>query len=357
MLIRASHRNAGGSGEGGTLTVSDLLPPGLTSRLDGLDIKSRRVFSGKLQGERRSKQRGRSVEFDDFRPYVAGDDLRHIDWNVYARLDRFFIKLFHAEEDLTVHVVLDASASMLAGDPSKLTAAARLAAAIAYVALVNNNRLHLSAIGLPTDPDDQEGGLRPAGDGGLAQLEPLRGRANVQRAASFVLEAARTAAAAPANRGRATDFGAAMRSISAGRSGRGVLVVISDLLIPPAIGDEPGYAAGLRYVAGGGAFETFVLQLLAPGELDPAAEAPTGSSSSRSPLWGDLRLLDAETGAGRDITVTGELLKRYRAAAARYVEGAAAWCRARGIEHALLTSDQETESAVVDAMRRVGLLA
>jgi hypothetical protein len=338
------------------LTATDLLPPALTARLEGLDVKSRRVFTGKLQGERRSKRRGRSVEFDDFRPYVAGDDLRHIDWNVYARFDRFFIKLFQAEEDLTVHVVLDVSASMLAGTPSKLFAGASLAAALSYAALVNNNRLLLSAIGLPGGED--AGTSAPTGGGGVARLEPLRGRSSVQRAAAFLLSGVRAASEAPINRGRVTDFEGALRTIAAsqGGAGRGVLVLISDLLIPGGDKAEPGYGAGLRYLAGSEAFETFVFQMLAPGELDPAAEAPAGSSSSRSPLWGDLRLLDAETGSGREVTVTAELLKRYRAAAARFVEGASAWCRGRGIEHTLITSNQDAETGIVDALRKVGVL-
>ena len=353
MLIRHGHQSAsrgGGTGAGVAITLADLLPPGLAARLDGLDIKSTRIFAGKLQGERRSKRRGRSVEFDDFRPYVAGDDLRHIDWNVYARLDRFFLKLFQEEEDLTVHVVIDASASMLAGQPSKLFAAARLAVALSYVALINNNRLLVSAIGLPGC--ENEAGT-PVGPGGLVRLEPLRGRSSTQRAADFALRVLSASGDAPSGAGRTTDFAEALRAIAASRSGRGVMVVISDLLIP---GPGDGYAGGLRYLAGDGMFETFVFQVLSPGELDPAAEAPLGSGSSQSPVWGDLRLLDAESGAGREVTVTAELLKRYRLAASKFVSEASAWCRARGIEHALITSDQDAETTVVDAMRKVGLL-
>ena len=356
MLIRSGNRGAAGGSSDAELTLADLLPPALAARLDGLDIKSHRVFAGKLQGERRSKRRGRSVEFDDFRPYVAGDDLRHIDWNVYARLDRFFLKLFQEEEDLTVYVVLDASASMLAGSPSKLLAAARLAVALSYVSLVNNNRLLLSAFGLPADTPGV------TGDGGLVRLEPLRGRSSTQRAASFALGAIRAAADAPYTNGRTTSFAGAMRTLASTRGaggGRGVMVVISDLLIPGGTKADPsaGYGEGLRYVAGDGMFETFVFQVLSPGEIDPAAEAPVASSSSRSPVWGDLRLLDAETGAAREVTVTADLLRRYRLASAAFVKGASEWCRARGIEHALITSDQQAETTVVDALRSVGLLA
>ncbi|MFU8828481.1 MAG: DUF58 domain-containing protein, partial [Phycisphaerales bacterium] len=93
----------------------ELLSPSLMRRLDRLDIRSRKVFPGKLQGERRSKKRGQSVEFDDFRQYVPGDDPRFIDWNVYARMDRLVLKLFLEEEDMALHIAIDASGSMRAG--------------------------------------------------------------------------------------------------------------------------------------------------------------------------------------------------------------------------------------------------
>ncbi|MCW5769707.1 MAG: DUF58 domain-containing protein, partial [Phycisphaeraceae bacterium] len=85
-------------------TIDDLLGRELLSRLDRVDLLSRKVFGGKLPGERRSRRRGRSVEFDDFRPYVPGDDLRHIDWNVLARLERLVIKLFREDEDLALYL-------------------------------------------------------------------------------------------------------------------------------------------------------------------------------------------------------------------------------------------------------------
>jgi len=126
-----------------TRRLTDLLNRDFLARLDALDVLSRRILQGKLQGERRSKQRGRSVEFADHRPYAIGDDLRLVDWNIYARLEQLFLKLFMEEQDLTVHIVLDASMSLAEGEPSKETFAKKLAAALSYVALVNNNRLTL----------------------------------------------------------------------------------------------------------------------------------------------------------------------------------------------------------------------
>jgi len=106
--------------------TEQLLPPELLTRLDALDVISRRVLAGKMRGERRSKRRGQSVEFADYRNYVIGDDLRHIDWNIYGRLDRLFLKMFLEEEDLSLYVVVDVSGSMNFGDPNKALYARRV---------------------------------------------------------------------------------------------------------------------------------------------------------------------------------------------------------------------------------------
>src|SRR5512137_563064 len=99
-------------------------------KLERLALLSRRVSAGQMQGERRSPKRGQSVEFSDFRPYVTGDDFRRIDWNAYARLERFFIKLFVEEEDLTVHILIDNSRSMDWGKPNKLEYAIQVGGAL-----------------------------------------------------------------------------------------------------------------------------------------------------------------------------------------------------------------------------------
>lgn len=320
--------------------VAELITPDLAARLDALDVVSRRLFAGKLQGERRSKQRGRSVEFDDYREYVAGDDLRHIDWNVFARLDRLFIKIFQEEQDLALHIIVDASPSMNAGDPGKLTLAARLATALGYVGLVNNNRVLVSVIGA----------------GPIRRLEPLRGRRQVQRLAQFILDHAVTPAAGagqapPAGPG----FAGAIRTLAADPSGRGVVVLISDLLIP-----EPGgYAEGLRLLAGGAGRagqDGYVLQVLSPGELDPAVEGRRSGDAGPGAIIGDLRLTDVETGRAAEITVTPAVLEQYRKSVRRYIDEAAAFCRARGLTHQLVRSDAEVAGLVLDGLRRLGLV-
>jgi uncharacterized protein (DUF58 family) len=326
-------------------TVEDLLGPALSARLDRLDVLSRKVFAGKLPGERRSKRRGRSVEFDDYRNYVPGDDLRHVDWNVFARMDRFFIKIFREEEDLALHVVLDASASMDAGDPNKLVFAQRLAMALSYIGLVNQNRLALSIIGAPGRP-------------GVQRLTAMRGRRNMQRAARFIIENVRAGDepahelphSAPRQGGGAAAvgegaFNEALRALALSRTGSGVMVILSDFLV------RDDLSVGLNYLAAGpgGGFDTYCLQLLAPGELEPRIERERG-------LVGDLRLTDAESGRGAEVTVTAALIRRYKQRLEEHCRRLQQLCAARRMVHALVRSDAQLEPLLMDYLRRRGLL-
>jgi hypothetical protein len=327
------------TGQAAPATLEDLLDPALMARLDTLDLRTRKVFAGKLQGERRSKRRGQSVEFDDFRNYTPGDDLRYIDWNIYARLDRLFIKLFLEEEDLALHVALDASASMDTGAPNKLAFAARIAMALAYLGLINQNRVGVSVIGMP-------------GASGLAHLPETRGRRQVRRVGEFVLERAfadRRARAVPNGApGPGGEFNAALRTLAQRRTGKGVMVVLSDFLM------AEGYEAGLRALAAGGAgsgggYDTYCLQVLSPQEADPDLAAAAG-------LAGDVQLIDIETGRATEVTVTAELLRRYRQRLGAFVAGLTAFARARGMAHVLLRSDAEPTRVVLETLRREGML-
>lgn len=336
------------SGPRRPLTPDDLLPPALSAALDRLDLSTRRMFPGKLQGERRSKARGRSVEFEDFRPYVPGDDLRHIDWNVFARLDKFFIKIFQEEQDLALHIVLDCSPSMDAGTPSKLLLAQRIAMALGYLGLVNNNRVALWLIGTSA---------------GVKRLPPMRGSTNVQRLANFLINEtwsntsggtgslvggpARDAATS------ASSFTSAMRTIASARTGRGIMVILSDLLIPE------GYQQGLTLLAGGASgggpagWDTTLIQVLSPGELDPFAErSPSGDRM----ILGDLRLTDAETGRVAEVTVTADLVKRYQQRLDLYQKTLHAFAASRGMQHLLARSDTDVATLMLDDLRKRGLV-
>ena len=313
----------------------DLIDSRLMARLDRMDLRTRRIFAGRLQGERRSKTRGQSVEFEDFREYVEGDDLRFIDWNVYARLDRLIIKIFLEEEDLALHLVIDASTSMEAGRPSKLAFAARLAMALAYVGLVNQNRVAVSVMGLP-------------GAQGLVRLADRRGRRHVHRVGQFLIDTlwsedvvhARAATGAPAPGG---DFTTALTTLARQRVGQGVMVVLSDMLIPE------GHEAGLRNLAASRGYDTWILQLLSPGEIDPAQDVESG-------LTGDLRLLDAETGRATEVTMSAALIKRYRERLKTWCDEINAYCVAREMTHLLIRTDADLERVIMDTLRRRGLV-
>src|SRR6476469_463353 len=123
-----------------------LLDPEFLARLEQLELVSRKIFLGRMKGERRSKRKGQSVEFADYRNYVAGDDLRFLDWNLFARLERLFIRLFMEEEDLHFYVLIDNSLSMDFGSPTKLHYARQIAAALGFIGLVNLDRVVVEVV-------------------------------------------------------------------------------------------------------------------------------------------------------------------------------------------------------------------
>ena len=291
--------------------LTDLLSPEFLRRLDSLDVVSRKIFQGKMQGERRSKRRGQSVEFADHRPYTVGDDLRFVDWNTYARLEQLFLKLFLEEQDLTVHVVLDASRSVTEGEPPKERAMKKLAAALAYVALVNNSRVTLSAFA----------------DGLTAQVANLRGRARVDRIADFLL--------AGEGDGQ-TAFDKACRQLEASRIGSGVMIVLSDFLF------KEGFEAGLGRLISP-KYDLYAIQVLSPQELNPD-------------LSGDLRLVDIEDGDTAEITMSAALRKVYLRNLAAWCNGLKDFCTHRGASYVRANSADPVEPLVLNYLRRRGLL-
>src|SRR5205814_10309870 len=117
-----------------------LLDPKFLARLEQLELVSRKIFAGRMKGERLSKRKGQSVEFADYRNYVVGDDLRFLDWNLFARLDKLFIRLYQEEEDLHFYVLVDNSLSMDFSSPTRLRYAKQLSAALGFGGLLNRDR-------------------------------------------------------------------------------------------------------------------------------------------------------------------------------------------------------------------------
>ena len=276
-------------------------------RLERLSVLIRRPVRGGLKGGRRSVKRGQSVEFADYRDYSLGDDLRQLDWNVYARLEKLLVKLFIEEEDLTVGLLVDGSASMAHGSPDKLVFAKRAAAALGYIALAAEDRVVLASLGGRTAR--RQAALRGSG-----------------RAFRLLAELSAIAPAAGA-----TDLVAACRHALAQMSGRGVLVLVSDLL-------DPGAERAIRDLAGTGS-EVIVLHVLAPDELNPTLE-------------GDLRLVDAETGATVDVTLDLAARERYAARVEAWRTEIAALAAKRRIAYVPLTSDVPLADLVFAELRR-----
>ncbi len=309
-------------------TIDELLSADLMHRLDRLDVATRRIFAGRLPGERRSKRRGQSVEFEDYRQYVPGDDPRRLDWKIYARLDRLFLKIFLEEEDISVHLVLDASASMNAGDPDKLIFAQQLVMALGYVGLVSNNRV----------------GVTVFGGEKLLRFPEARGRRASQRLGSFLLDVVQPAAD---ESGVGASFEDAMKTVARTRVGSGVMIVISDFLF------REGFEDGLRLLAGARGFDAWCLQTLSPGEIDPESERDEAFDTG---ITGDLALVDVETGHRAEVTVTAPLLKKYKMRVEQYCARLELYCASRSMTHQLIRTDADIPTLLLNQLRRRGLL-
>ena len=276
-------------------------------QLERLGVLMKQPVRGGLKGGRRSVKRGQSVEFADYREYALGDDLRQLDWNVYARLEKLFVKLFVEEEDVTITFLIDASPSMAFGRPEKLQFAKRVAAALGYIALSGEDRVVVSALTGRTAR--RQGGLRGSGRvlrllANLSTIQPAEGP---------------------------TDLLASARHAGAMLSGRGVVVLLSDLLDPAA--DKV-----VRELAAQGS-ELIILHVLSPDELDPALE-------------GDLRLVDSETGEGIDVTVDLATLDDYKARLAAWQASLEDIATKRRASYVPISTDTPLNDLVFAELRR-----
>ncbi|MBM3839344.1 MAG: DUF58 domain-containing protein [Verrucomicrobia bacterium] len=288
-----------------------LLTPDLLRRLEQFQLLAARRAKSSAKGERRSRARGQSVEFADYRNYVAGDDFRYLDWNLYGRLERLFLKLYEEERELPVTIFLDASESMTFGQPRKFDFARQVAAAVGYVALCGFDRLSVAAF-----PDAMgEGAVRGA-------LRGVRGR---KSALQFFQ-----------NLGRLTAQGTAALNESLRRGAlaarqAGVAVVLSDFL------DPAGYEPGLTALVGRG-FQVSAVQILAPEEVNPG-------------VFGDLRLVDSETGHQQEVTFGRYRLSVYQRTVQSFCQKLREFCQSRGINSFTATSDTRLEQLLLKQLR------
>ncbi|MFW5690961.1 MAG: DUF58 domain-containing protein [Chloroflexota bacterium] len=295
-----------------------LLDNTIRRKLEPLALVARKVRAGAIKGERRSTRRGTSIEFADYRNYVAGDDLRRLDWNVYARTERPYIKLLEDEEDLAVHVLLDASTSMAwpeADDAppeiNKLLYARRLMAGLAYISLGTNDRVLLTALrGTET-----------------VTFGPARGRA--QSVGMLRYAHGLTAAGV-------TDLNASLRDYALRARRPGLCFLISDMFSPS------GYIDGINALLGKG-FEVVVLHVLSPDEVTP-------------PMAGDLRLVDVETGAAQEVSLDASMRDLYIRRVAAWRDEVRAVLAGRGVSYLPLVTDEPFERVLLYDLRRLGVV-
>lgn len=287
-----------------------VLTPAEFRILEGMRLNPRKSFSGRVRGERLTKKKGISIDFDDYREYSEGDDLRHLDWNVLARLEHPVVKTYRDEEDLAVHLLVDTSSSMSFGEPTKLAYAIRLACAIGYVALAGGDAVYARPIGMRAKP-----------------TAVLRGRGTYPRLARWALAQTPEGESALAQE---------LRAFTASGARPGLAVVVSDAM-------DPDVCGAVRILAGRG-HEVAFLQVLSEIELRPDLE-------------GDLRLLDVESRKPVEITANSLTLKDYDSRLTAHNRNLADECTRMGGRYTLVQVGTALDRVARDVLRREGWVA
>ena len=287
-----------------------LLSPEMMAKLERMELVSRKIFRGRMKGERRSKRKGQSVEFADFRNYVEGDDLRFIDWNLFARLDRLYLKIFLEEEDLHVYTLVDDSLSMDFGTPSKFLTAKRIAAALGYIGLCRGDRVSVSTFSKASAP------------------LVVRGRSSSHRLIGQ-LQSAQCQNPAPS-------MEESVRHFCLRNTGKGIVILITDLM------NKTGYETALKMLVAR-EMDIYLIHVLSPEELEPN-------------LTGDLKLMDAEDFDMREVSISASLLQRYRLTLNAFIDSARSFCNRRSIGYVSVRSDQAIDPLINDYLRSRGLV-
>lgn len=292
--------------------ADELFDKDFLKKLEYLDLIARRLVFGRQQALRPSVKKGASIEFKDFREYTPGDDPRTVDWSVYARLGELFIKLFRQEEELDLWIMLDRSGSMDFGEPNKFDHARRLAAALAYIGMSNMDSASVIPVGAELDQG----------------RERLRGRGQIFGLLEF-LTGLRAA-------GR-TDLPAVTRSYVSRVRRPSLVVIISDFY---GLSHAQRAIDQLRFFK----HEIYVIQVASPWELDP-------------PIRGELRLVDAESSAHQDLTITDSLLRRYKRAFDGFSTDLRRYGMRYSIGYSLAHSDAPFEEFLLQVLQSGGLVA
>jgi len=294
------------SEEPGVEPSSSLLAPDFLRRLERLKLLARRRFRGAASGSRRARAKGSSAEFADHRPYSPGDDTRRIDWNAYARLGELVMRLYVAEQDLAVTLLLDRSASLGVGTPPKIQVAKRVAAALGYLGLSQGERV----------------GVVPFADGVARPLEPGRGRGRVGKLLRYLDQV---------DVDGTTDLGRAVDSFLARRPRPGLVCVLSDLL------DPGGFKRPLDRLISEG-HEPAIFHILDAEELEPTP-------------GGDFALIDVERGTRVEVSLDRHALAAYRARVSAFLADVEGYARARGLSYVRVGGDVDFEDALLTYLR------
>lgn len=277
------------------LEADELFDPAFLESLKSLRVIARRVPPQGRHAEQRSRDLGSGIEFRDFRPYAPGDDIRSIDWNLYRRLGKVFLRLFEELEDLPLYVLPDVSDSMWLEEPPRIIRALRTSLALSAVSLNHHDSV----------------GVFPFG----ADLEVLaRPQAGKRRVLTL---AKRLADAQPLG---PTDIAQAVRRLNAMRLRQGLCAIVSDFFDPRGIDHV---IAALRQIR----HKVVIVQMVRASDRDPQLE-------------GDLRLVDCETGVAQDVSVSGRVLERYRAAYTRFEAALADYASSRDVGLVRIDADQ-----------------
>ena len=281
-------------------------------KLEYLSLLSRKVFRGQVLAQRRTTRLGSGVEFADHRGYVPGDDYRYLDWNLYARHEELLLRRFQEEEDLHLYLLLDCSRSMAAGDPPKFDLARRLAAALAYVALADLDRVAVVAFA----------------DGVLKDFPLTRGKGRILSLMRFLEDL-------PAS-GTGTNLSSLVSAFVGRPQRRGLAVVLSDLF------DPTGYVTPLGRLLHHG-YEPHVVHLYDKKEAEPT-------------FLGDVELEDVETGERRKRTVTEKNLRDYRRVFGEFVGGVRLWCRSHAAGCTTTTTEVPFDELLMRMMRTASVV-
>jgi len=289
-----------------------LIDAELMKKIEGLSIASKKLFPGAMKGKRRSIKRGSSVEFADYRDYQMGDDFRFIDWNIYARLDKLFLKTFVEEENVYIHILLDVSVSMNFGTPSKLDYGKQIAAILGYIGLID-----LDTVMMTTFAENLTG-----------QLRPMRGKDGIFALLDF-LENTQSS--------QETRMDTSLKRYALTMTHPGIVIILSDFLVP-----QSSYEEGLKALIHGN-FDVNVIHIMSEDELHP-------------PLSGELRLQDAETGDIKEVTVTDRMLERYQKRLTAFCHSLNQFCAKNNITYLQANTNLPFEDLILRTLRREQIL-